>query len=344
FYQYTTGTWLYNRTARTSNRGFVARLDNGKELIARLPFPVAGPAHLTTASEVATMEFARMSMKTPTPVTLDYCTDASETEVGSEFIIMEKVPGVQLYSRWNDDLPINDFASVTRDLVQFERAWADARLPYIGSLYFAKDLPKNTPSFNLPGEFPRHVQWGRFVIGPSVARKFWRGGRAQLNVDRGPWKDLRSQISATIQCEIEWLRRCAKPYPRHSPLYRSERENSPATHIDVLQRCLQVLPFLPDLPEFSTFCVWHPDLHASNIIVDETGPLTPRFFIDWQTATVETLVDIPMPPFLSFDRGKYIKAVYGPAMPPSLPDGFSQLPEHEQQVALTEQRLAARSQ
>ncbi|KAH9930270.1 kinase-like domain-containing protein, partial [Fomitopsis serialis] len=344
FYNYNTGTWLYNRKARTSNRVFVAKLDNGKEIVARLPFPMAGPARLTTASEVATMEFARMRMNTPTPIALDYSTDASKNEVGSEFIIMEKVPGVQLYSKWNDDLPIDVFSGFTRDLVKTERSWADARLPYIGSLYFAKDLPKNTPSFGLPIDYPHHGQWGPFVIGPSVARKFWRGGRAQLSVDRGPWKDIRSQISAIVRCEIEWLRRYAKPLPRHSPLYRSERENSPETHIDVLQRCLQIIPFLPDRPEFSTFCVWHPDLHPSNIMVDDGGPLTPSVFLDWQTATVETLVDIPMPPFLSFTRGKYIEAEYGPSRPPSLPDVFNELPEHEQHIALTEQRLAARSQ
>jgi len=157
-------------------------------------------------------------------------------------------------------------------------------------------------------------------------------------------KDPHSQISATVQCQIEWLTRFSTPHSRESPLYRSERENAPETHIEVLRRCLQIIPLLPDQPEFSRFCVWHLDLHASNVIVDETGSLIPKCFLDWQMATVESFVDIPMPPFLPYSGGKYIQAEYGPARPPGLPTGFDDLPGNERSIARTEQRLAARSQ
>jgi len=43
----------------TSNRVFELELNNGSRLIAKIPFPIAGPAHFTTASEVATMRYAR---------------------------------------------------------------------------------------------------------------------------------------------------------------------------------------------------------------------------------------------------------------------------------------------
>ena len=155
--------------------------------------------------------------------------------------------------------------------------------------------------------------------------------------------NLRSQVSAAIRCEIEWLKQAARPYPRHSPLYRSEWENSPATHIDLLQRCLQVIPFLPDPPEYSRFCVWHPDLHSANILVDKTSPLIPRCYLDWQLATVDPLLDISEPSFLEYDGGKYIPADYDDARPPPLPAGFDQLPEVEKQIAKKEQRLAQRS-
>jgi hypothetical protein len=41
------------------NKAFRLLMDNGSVVIARLPNPNAGPAGLTTASEVATMEFVR---------------------------------------------------------------------------------------------------------------------------------------------------------------------------------------------------------------------------------------------------------------------------------------------
>ena len=44
------------------SKAFSMVLDNRKETIARLPTPYAGPAHFVTASEVATMEFARRNL------------------------------------------------------------------------------------------------------------------------------------------------------------------------------------------------------------------------------------------------------------------------------------------
>jgi hypothetical protein len=39
------------------NRVFIFTLNNAKQLVARLPFPLAGPTKLTTASEVATIRY-----------------------------------------------------------------------------------------------------------------------------------------------------------------------------------------------------------------------------------------------------------------------------------------------
>ena len=41
------------------NKVFRLVMDNGSVAIARIPNPNAGPAHKTTASEVATMDFVR---------------------------------------------------------------------------------------------------------------------------------------------------------------------------------------------------------------------------------------------------------------------------------------------
>lgn len=37
-------------------------MDNGTEIVAKLPNPIAGPAYYTTASEVATREFVYASI------------------------------------------------------------------------------------------------------------------------------------------------------------------------------------------------------------------------------------------------------------------------------------------
>lgn len=93
-YRYTSGRWLWNekeqfsrryvrfnvleltRTAAQAtgskscvqlqklpegnfNKVFLITMDDGKQVIAKLPNPNAGRAHLTTASEVATMNYVR---------------------------------------------------------------------------------------------------------------------------------------------------------------------------------------------------------------------------------------------------------------------------------------------
>lgn len=49
------------------NKVFLLRAKNGREVIARIPTPIAGPPHYTTASEVATLNFLRAVLKLPVP-------------------------------------------------------------------------------------------------------------------------------------------------------------------------------------------------------------------------------------------------------------------------------------
>ena len=53
----------YNKKEGGFNRVFIFYTDNAKRVVARLPFPVAGPRRLTTNSEVATVQFCRSSSK-----------------------------------------------------------------------------------------------------------------------------------------------------------------------------------------------------------------------------------------------------------------------------------------
>lgn len=41
------------------NKAYLMSMDNGREVVAKVPNPNAGIPHLTTASEVATMNFVR---------------------------------------------------------------------------------------------------------------------------------------------------------------------------------------------------------------------------------------------------------------------------------------------
>jgi len=83
----------------TSSRIFELELNNNG---FRLPFPIAGPAHFTTASEVATMRYARDILGLPVFRVLSWCSRAENTPVKFEYAIMEKTQGLQLYDIWDN--------------------------------------------------------------------------------------------------------------------------------------------------------------------------------------------------------------------------------------------------
>lgn len=51
------------------NKVFLLTMDNGREIVAKLPNPNAGRPHFTTASEVATMDFVRLFHQLTLPFT-----------------------------------------------------------------------------------------------------------------------------------------------------------------------------------------------------------------------------------------------------------------------------------
>jgi len=84
------------------NKAFCLTLDDSLRVIARLPCPLAGPSYLVTASEVATLHFAREVLKLPVPrvITWSGTKRGHLNPVGADYIIMEEVPGVPLGDRW----------------------------------------------------------------------------------------------------------------------------------------------------------------------------------------------------------------------------------------------------
>ncbi|KKK15453.1 hypothetical protein ARAM_005771 [Aspergillus rambellii] len=82
------------------NKTFLMTMDNGQEVVSKVPNPNAGVPHFTTASEVATMDFARKVLDTPVPQVYLWNSQAESHPVGAEFIIMDKVKGVPLSQVW----------------------------------------------------------------------------------------------------------------------------------------------------------------------------------------------------------------------------------------------------
>jgi len=161
------------------NRAFLLSMNDGSEVIARLPTPatgVSGPAHFVTASEVATMEFVR-NLGVPVPKVLSWSSNA-DNPVGAEYIIMEKAQGIQLQEVW-DVMPPAQKCRFLAGLVNIEAKLLSTNIQAYGALYYDGDIADAKYVCN-------ENSLTKFCIGPSIHRLFWENKKAEMNIDRGP--------------------------------------------------------------------------------------------------------------------------------------------------------------
>jgi hypothetical protein len=146
-----------------------------------------------------------------------------------------------------------------------------------------------------------------------------------------PGKDPAAYITALIKCQQEWLRRYAKPRPVGDQFFRSDEDNSPAAHIEILDKLLSVLPALIPDPEISPPTLWHSFLKKSDVFVSPTPPYDILSVIDWQAATIgPRYLQVTFPQAMEYTGGRF-EVEDGAGIPP-LPEGFKELSAEEQAV------------
>lgn len=125
-------------------------------------------------------------MRTPVPKVLAWCSQARETPVGAEYIIMEQVPGIELEHIW-PQMNIKDRFAVVKAVAAYQKSWTSVSFPKYGSLYFPKDLNDTL------GDQPLYVdaegnlvKSSCYAVGPSTGRENVDNGRATVSFDRGP--------------------------------------------------------------------------------------------------------------------------------------------------------------
>ncbi|KAF4260750.1 hypothetical protein KXV50_007694 [Aspergillus fumigatus] len=154
------------------NNFFLLTMANGKAVAARIPNPNAGPVVLTTASEIATMDFLREILQVPVPKVLAWnATVNFANRVGAEYIIMEHAPGKNL-ADYRADMSLERKVQVMEDIVSIQQKLLSVKFSGYGCLYFRNNAP--------PGSHPAMVKGdglspelkesiaGQFSIGPVV--------------------------------------------------------------------------------------------------------------------------------------------------------------------------------
>ncbi|KAE8377771.1 kinase-like protein [Aspergillus bertholletiae] len=306
------------------NKVFLLKANDGREVIARIPSPIAGPPRYATASEVATLNFLRIILGLPVPKILAYST-SSNNPVGAEYIIMERVHGESLASRWLA-LKTEEVKDIMKQLADMEQQMFSFRFPAYGSLYHKRDIEGET-------QIPIEVE--DFCIGPVAARQFWHGERGQMDIDRGPWLSPEDCFTSAARRETSHIMRYARPQPRRTFLLPTNHNIDPSQHTSLLSKFLEVAPLIvPPAPTHNSPALRHPDLSLSNILL-EPGSSKIAGIIDWQDAVIFPLfMQAGYPAFCEHDSSRPQSLQI-----PKLPQNFDKMCAEEQLQAKAKLRL-----
>jgi hypothetical protein len=294
-------------------------MEDDQKVIAKIPHSNAGPPVLTTASEVASMEYARTVQGLPVPKVLAWSA-MDQNPVDAEYLIMEEAQGSQLHEVWQD-LPLRAKVDIIHEIVDIEKKLFSVSFDKIGSLYLKEsDIPGCEPAGVTTGpQEARELIRSRFSIGPIARREFWKKERSKMHQYHGPWKTATDYLQSLARREIDWIKAYGDPkrainYPFQ---FTSADQHSAEAHIACLRKFISAIPhIIPKDPELCPPRFWHPFLHAGNIYVDEQCRISS--IVDWQGAWIA-------PPFIGASPPKLLD--YGVDMLMKLPDNFKELDE-----------------
>lgn len=154
------------------SKALLLRKEDGSEIIAKIPFSIAGPPKHTTASEVAVLQYLKIAKsikmvlylrlislvavhthtQVPVPKVLAWSSDPSNP-VGAEYIIMEKASGIQLFKTWG---AINEYDQFCLVKQLTKLVWNDVE--FAGKCRFSfseDDMHKHDQQFEEYCEFHR---------------------------------------------------------------------------------------------------------------------------------------------------------------------------------------------
>ncbi|EER39999.1 phosphotransferase enzyme family protein [Histoplasma capsulatum H143] len=307
-------------------------MNDGREVIAKLPNPNAGRLHFTTASEVATMDFLRNTLHLPVPKVHAWSSRASDNPVGAEYVIMEKQTGTMLSDVW-ETMRGKQKAQIVKQVVDLEKTLASMKFTKLGALYYNRDLPSsNHDTLLYVDGAGKEVHTEEFGIGPTNHRSFFDFGRGELRIDRGPWPTTAAYLEAVahreIACVDAGLRYSAMP----EGLFYGPGQYQPTASkkLSALRNYLKVAPYvLPENRATHASVLWHGDLHLQNVFVDPAEPTRIVGIIDWQAVSICPLfMQVTLPGLLDYNGP--IPDELGRV---SLPPNFDCMAPDEQQKA-----------
>ncbi|EPE24799.1 Protein kinase-like (PK-like) [Glarea lozoyensis ATCC 20868] len=315
------------------NKSMLLTMDDGNEVVAKIPNPNAGLPHYTTASEVATMDFVRNILGTPVPRVLAWNSRVEGNPVGAQYTIMERVPGVELESVW-PTMPIEDRLSIVKEIAGYQKTWASTSFTMYGSMYYAADLGSEyATNMTYTDGQGNEIETSRFAIGLSTGRELIDNKRSTVEFDRGPCKII-CRFESTLLTYVQ--RSSLEDY--HLAIGRREIASvkqlpqlpkspitlcGPGTYQPTKDRKLKALEcylqlikhLLSQDQSIGTSHLWHGDLHVANVFVNPSKPTEIVGIIDWQSTELAPLYfHTRQPQFLDFE-GPQVEGLERPRLP-----------------------------
>ncbi|KAF4221630.1 hypothetical protein CNMCM6457_001781 [Aspergillus fumigatiaffinis] len=360
FFRYTSGRWLYNEQPQLEkryvqfdvpalqqtaghivgsrclkmtklpeglyNKVFSLEMENGREILARIPNPNAGHPAYVVASEVATLDFLRNVLDIPVPEVLSWSSPSQHNAVGVEYILMERVRGRQLSEVWDAMSEAQRFGLV-KSLVEIEQKLANVKFALHGSLYYKDTYPLGRGIID-PAE-PEQEATSNFVIGPTTQRSFWEIEKQGLGIDRGPWETAEGYLSSVARREIALIRETGPRRSSDTSALLGKTQLERDMHIHLLEQFQMLLPHILPPEETLRPVLLHHDLHSENIFVHSSDPTKISGIIDWQAVyTAPLFMQAKFPSIFDCDDPYPWGAVQ-----PKLPEDFDTLSQSEKEMA-----------
>ncbi|KAF2429614.1 hypothetical protein EJ08DRAFT_270470 [Tothia fuscella] len=307
------------------SKALLMKREDGTEVIAKIPFPNAGPPMYTTASEVAVLKYVKEHTTVPVPKVLAWSSDSSNP-VGAEYIIMEKATGVQLFTAW-DGLDGSARLSLIEQLTEIEGQLARIDFPAFGHLYLRHSVQDQALHQKLA---PTADPTSSYCVGPSCDRSWEQASVGDKSLDKGPWNTL-SQLGIGLS-------------QRESSHFSGPGNLTSASQavVQLLRHAAQTMELLdsnPMIAQSAKPTLWHTDLHMGNIFVSEKDPSKIVSLIDWQSISISPLfMQVRWPVFLE-PPDDYAEGF----VKPKLPENFEDLDEDGKASASYKFKSASRT-
>jgi aminoglycoside phosphotransferase (APT) family kinase protein len=229
-----------------------------------------------TASEVATLSYIREHTSVPVPRVIAYSSTA-KNELGCEWILMERVPGVALDKVWSD-IDFETKSRQTKLIAGFVRQLRQIQPPFavIGNLYFREDIDSSSAEIRVVP-----TEDNKYVLGPIVTAYMFAGGR-KLRVSRnlGPYGNDAEYITALTATELEEIKLLQSAEPHSHGDFDEDLAEEAEDIIGVLNE-LQTISTALFPSRLRHLTLHHHDLSTANILIN---PATYEVtgIVDWE--------------------------------------------------------------